>query len=132
MFLCGRVHKRRISILLFIPICTSVSIRRNGAILIYTRLRSCKPSRLPLVHCHQFVGIHVPSFWCVGTPVQLRAFLDAVRGGTVVPRHKARFCFDLDRILLALSTPRRGSGQGDRVEPLKKNIRLLQVIRSLR
>lgn len=78
------------------------------------------------------MGIHVPSFWCVGTPVQLRAFLDALRGGTVLPRHKARFCFDLDRTLLAVSTPRRGSGQDDRVEPLERNIRLLQVIQGLR
>ncbi|CAM9558807.1 unnamed protein product, partial [Sphacelaria rigidula] len=79
----------------------------------------------------QFVGIHVSSFWCVGTPVQLRAFLDALRGGTVLPRHKARFCFDLDRTLLAVSTPRRGSGQDDRVEPLERNIRLLQSLRAL-
>ncbi|CAN0125455.1 unnamed protein product, partial [Ectocarpus sp. 4 AP-2014] len=47
----------------------------------------------------KFVGIHVPNFFCVGTPAQLRAFLGLVQKGVVAPQRKTRVFFDLDRPL---------------------------------
>ncbi|CAN0161738.1 unnamed protein product, partial [Ectocarpus sp. 13 AM-2016] len=44
----------------------------------------------------KFVGIHVPNFFCVGTPAQLRAFLGLVQKGVVAPQRKTRVFFDLD------------------------------------
>lgn len=75
----------------------------------------------------QFVGVHVPSFACVGTPSQLRRFLDEVRTGVVVPRYKARVIFDLDRSLITVNS----GGAADEpvsVRPVKRNVLLLQVI----
>lgn len=75
----------------------------------------------------QFVGMHVPSFSCVGTPAQLRSFLGLVRKGVITPQHKARVCFDLDRFVRAA---RSGPG-GERSVPVRpvesSNMRLLQV-----
>lgn len=74
----------------------------------------------------QFVGIHVPDFYCVGTPAQLRSFLGLVRTGVITPRHRARVSFDLDRALHAVHS---GSGEGRTVSfrPVERNVRLLQV-----
>lgn len=84
----------------------------------------------------QFIGIHVPSFSCVGTPAQLRSFLQSIRDGRIIPRHKARVCFDLDRALLLIVHPRPpdtgptdspDKGPTDSIHIVKKNLRLLQV-----
>lgn len=74
----------------------------------------------------QFVGIHVPNFSCVGTPAQLRSFLGLVRRGVITPQHKARICFDLDRLLRITHS---GSGAETTVlaGPMESNMRLLQV-----
>lgn len=75
----------------------------------------------------QFVGVHVPSFSCVGTPWQLRSFLDAIRMGSIVPQYKARVCFDLDRSLLAVNSGGAAS-ESVSIRPVKRNVLLLQVI----
>ena len=76
----------------------------------------------------QFIGIHVPSFSCVGTPAQLRSFLQSVRNGIIIPRHKARVCFDLDRALLIVHPrPSPDAGRTDSIQIVKQNFRLLQV-----
>lgn len=74
----------------------------------------------------QFVGIHVPDFYCVGTPVQLRSFLGLVRTGVIKPRHKARVCFDLDR---SFRVAHSGSGVDETVSvrPVTRIVRLVQV-----
>ena len=74
----------------------------------------------------QFVGIHVPSFSCVGTPAQLRSFLGLVRKGMVTPQYKARVCFDLDRLLRALLS-RSGGERTVSARPVESNMRVLQV-----
>ncbi|CAM9166762.1 unnamed protein product [Pylaiella littoralis] len=75
----------------------------------------------------KFVGIHVPDFFCVGTPAQLRSFLGLVRTGVIKPRHKARVCFDLDR---SLRIARSGSGADETasVRPVARILRLLQAL----
>mmetsp|Transcript_70018 Transcript_70018/g.158304 ORF Transcript_70018/g.158304 Transcript_70018/m.158304 type:complete len:417 (+) Transcript_70018:106-1356(+) len=57
-----------------------------------------------------FVGIHVPSFACVGRQDQLDDFLFHVKEGTapLVVQRKIRFCFDLDETL----TQGRGAQDG--------------------
>eukprot|EP00904_Undaria_pinnatifida_P013269 jgi/Undpi1/9072/HiC_scaffold_26.g11532.m1 len=78
---------------------------------------------------HKFVGVHVPSFACVGTPSQLRRFLDEVRTGVVVPRYKARVIFDLDRSLITVNS----GGAADEpvsVRPVKRNVLLLQEMKA--
>ncbi|CAN0140701.1 unnamed protein product, partial [Laminaria digitata] len=77
---------------------------------------------------HKFVGVHVPSFSCVGTPWQLRAFLDLVRTGRIVPRNKARVCFNLDQSLLAVNFGGAAS-ESVSIRPVKRNVLLLQVTR---
>lgn len=75
----------------------------------------------------QFIGIHVPSFSCVGTPAQLRSFLQSVRDRRIIPRHKARVCFDLDRALLIVHPRPPDAGRTDSIQIVKQNFRLLQV-----
>lgn len=94
-------------------------------------VRSATPARCLTYLNHgvllfQFVGIHVPDFFCVGTPAQLRSFLGLVRTGVIKPRHKARVCFDLDR---SLRIARSGSGADETasVRPVARIVRLLQV-----
>lgn len=79
-----------------------------------------------LVSALQFVGIHVQSFYCVGTPTQLRSFLNFIRAGVFTPRHKARVCFDLDRSLLDVYSE-ADDAQAVAVRPVKRNVRLLKV-----
>eukprot|EP00752_Nemacystus_decipiens_P003093 g2864.t1 len=78
----------------------------------------------------KFVGIHVPSFSCVGTPAQLRSFLSLVRKGVITPQYKARICFDLDRVL---RTTYSGSG-GEKSVPVRpeesSNMRVLQEMQA--
>ncbi|CAM9675422.1 unnamed protein product, partial [Ascophyllum nodosum] len=52
------------------------------------------------VRAFRIMALHFRiTFSCVGTPTQLRSFLESLWDGAVVPRHKARICFDLDRAL---------------------------------
>ncbi|CAM9314502.1 unnamed protein product [Ectocarpus fasciculatus] len=55
----------------------------------------------------KFVGIHVPNFFSVGTPAQLRSFLGLIQKGVVAARRKTRVFFELDR---PLHMARSGTG----------------------
>eukprot|EP00903_Cladosiphon_okamuranus_P016587 g15301.t1 len=77
----------------------------------------------------KFVGIHVPSFSCVGTPAQLRSFLVLVRKGVIPPQHKTRVCFDLDRLLRTLHS--ESGGETTRpVGLVESNKRLLREMQT--
>ncbi|CAM9987730.1 unnamed protein product, partial [Hapterophycus canaliculatus] len=73
----------------------------------------------------KFVGIHVPSFACVGTPTQLRSFLGLVRTGAITPRCQARVCFDLDRVL-RITDSVNGAERIISVRPVERSVRVLQ------
>lgn len=62
----------------------------------------------------------------MGTPAQLRSFLRLVRRGVITPTHKARICFDLDR-LLRITQSGSGRERAVAVRPVESNMRLLQV-----
>ncbi|CAM9226622.1 unnamed protein product, partial [Scytosiphon promiscuus] len=76
----------------------------------------------------KFVGIHMPSFACVGTPAQLRSFLCSLRTGATTPRYKARVRFDLDR-LLRIADSVNGVESAWSIRPVERSVRVLQAIR---
>lgn len=75
-----------------------------------------------------FVGVHVPSFACVGRQDQLDDFLQHVRSGSapLSPR-RIRFCFDLDGTLV---TPPHDPSDWTSVEPILKNIELVRELKA--
>ena len=75
---------------------------------------------------YQFVGIPIdPSeFHCVGTPLQLEAFLISIRDDPNF-KLKRRFCFDLDGTLVSLPEI---PGDYSTVKPIPENILLAQEL----
>ncbi|GAA6033718.1 hypothetical protein JCM8097_004396 [Rhodosporidiobolus ruineniae] len=73
-----------------------------------------------------FTALPIPttSFACVGTPVQLSAFLKKVKEKPELVKRR-RFCFDLDSTLV---TPPVVPGDYSTVRPMHRNIQLLRQL----